>query len=166
LRRLGRPAIFAGTHAEENALEQTLVILKPNAVQRELIGEIISRFEKRGFRIASLKMLMIDSGLARLHYSQHEGMPFFEDLISFITSGPSVLMVLESQDAVSIARRMIGDTDPAKALPGTIRGDYATTPGHNMIHASDSERSAAREISLFFEPVEICDYSLSVKPWL
>lgn len=147
-------------------MESTLVILKPNAVQRSLVGEITARFERRGLRIAAMKMVRMDNALAESHYGEHRGKPFYQDLISFITSGPSVILVLESVGAIGIVRGMVGATDPAVALPGTIRGDYATTTGHNMIHASDSSGAAEREISLFFSPEEIQDYSLAVKSWL
>jgi nucleoside-diphosphate kinase len=154
-------------HMSEGAdLEQTLVILKPNAVQRELVGEIIARFEKRGLRIAALRMTVMSRALAELHYGEHSGKPFFEDLVAFMTSGPLVVLVLEAKGAVQIVRSMAGSTDPALALPGTIRGDYATTAGHNMIHAADSADAAEREIALFFPAEEIYEYSLAVKPWL
>ena len=147
-------------------MERTLVIIKPNGVQRELVGQLISRFERRGLKITALKMTTVDNDTACRHYREHEGKPFFDDLISFITSAPSVIMILEGERAVSLVRRMVGDTDPAEASPGTIRGDYATTVGHNMIHASDSRESAYREIGLFFDPEEIQAYTLSVRPWL
>jgi len=147
-------------------MEQTLVILKPNAVQRELIGELVSKFERRGMKITAMKLCRISLETAEQHYIEHLGKPFYSDLLSFITSGPSVIMILESMDAVDIVRSMVGATNPAEAVPGSIRGDYATSPGHNMIHASDSPESAIREIGLFFEPEEIQDYRLSVRPWL
>ncbi len=147
-------------------MEQTLVILKPNAVQRELIGNLISRFEQRGLKITAMKLCIISTETAERHYREHLGEAFYEGLISFITSGPSVIIVLESLAAVNIVRSMVGATNPADAAPGTIRGDYATSPGHNMIHASDSTESALREIELFFSPDEIMSYKLSVRPWL
>ncbi len=147
-------------------MDQTLVILKPNAVQRELVGELISKFERRGMKITAMKMSRIDRETAEEHYREHLGKDFYEDLISFITSGPSVLMILESLDAVNIARATVGATNPADAAPGSIRGDYATSPGHNMIHASDTTKSAKREIELFFRPEEIQAYRLAVRPWL
>ena len=147
-------------------MEQTLVILKPNAVQRELIGQLISKFERRGMKISAMKLTRISNETAEQHYGQHRGKVFYEDLISFITSGPSVIMILESMDAVEIVRSMVGATNPAEAVPGSIRGDYATSPGHNMIHASDSSESAEREVKLFFKPEEIQEYRLSVRPWL
>lgn len=142
------------------------MILKPNAVQRELIGELISKFERRGMKITAMKLQRISRETAEEHYSEHMGKDFYQDLISFITSGPSVLMILESLDAVNIVRATVGATNPADAAPGSIRGDYATSPGHNMIHASDSIEAAEREISLFFTPEEIEDYTLAVRPWL
>ncbi len=147
-------------------MEKTLVILKPNAVQRALVGEVISRFERRGLKITGMKMLTMDRDLACRHYVEHAGKPFFEDLIVFITSGPSVVLVLESPGAIALVRSMTGHTDPAQAHPGTIRGDYASTVGHNIIHASDCQANALREIELFFAPGEVNDYSLAVRPWL
>ncbi len=147
-------------------MEQTLVILKPNAVQRELIGQLISKFERRGMKITAMKLTRISIKTAEQHYKEHRGKQFYKDLISFITSGPSVIMILESMDAIEIVRSMVGATNPAEALPGSIRGDYATSPGHNMIHASDSVESAKREIELLFKPEEIEEYRLAVRPWL
>jgi nucleoside-diphosphate kinase len=147
-------------------LERTLVILKPNAIQRELTGELISRFERRGMKIIGLKMVAISREEAERHYAEHEGKPFYGELVEFISSGPSVLMVIEAGNAVSLVRQMVGSTDPVNAVPGTIRGDYATSVGHNMIHASDSVESADREIDQFFDEREILDYRLSVRPWL
>ncbi|MCD4700782.1 MAG: nucleoside-diphosphate kinase [Candidatus Aegiribacteria sp.] len=147
-------------------MDQTLVILKPNAVQRELVGQLISKFERRGMKITAMKLSRISHETAERHYKEHRGKEFYKDLISFITSGPSVIMILESMDAVEIVRSMVGATNPAEALPGSIRGDYATSPGHNMIHASDSDESAKREIELLFKPEEIQDYRLAVRPWL
>jgi len=147
-------------------MEKTLVILKPNAVQRELVGDLISRFEKRGLKINAMKMMTISSEMAARHYSEHRDKPFFNELIGFISSGPSVILLLESDDAVHIVRTMAGNTDPAFAAPGTIRGDYATSPGHNMIHASDSADAARQETAIFFSEEEILDYRLAVRPWL
>jgi len=153
-------------HTKGVFMEQTIVILKPNAVQRELIGDLISRFERRGMKIIAMKMSRISLETAERHYAEHFGKQFYKELITFITSGPSVIMVLESMDAVNIVRSMVGATNPAEAVSGTIRGDYATSPGHNMIHASDSSESARREIELFFRPEEINKYTLAVRPWL
>jgi nucleoside-diphosphate kinase len=147
-------------------MQRTMVILKPNTVQRELVGELISRFERRGIKIIAMKMSTVTAEQASIHYQEHREKPFYSGLIEFITSGPSILLVLESEDAVNIVRTMSGNTNPADASPGTIRGDFATSPGHNMIHASDSEESAHREISLFFNEAELQDYRLTVRPWL
>ncbi len=147
-------------------MERTLVILKPNAVQRELVGELTARFERRGLKITAMKMSTIDRATAEVHYGEQSEKPFYDDLIGFITSGPSVMMILECDDAVEIVRRMVGSTDPSGAAPGTIRGDFATSPGHNMIHASDSVGAAEEEIERFFSDGEIQDYRLSVRPWL
>ncbi len=129
---------------------RTLVLVKPDGVQRGLIGEIISRLEKKGLKIAALRMLQMDRAMARRHYAVHEGKPFFGDLVDFITSGPIVAAVVEGDKAVEVVRTMMGDTDPKKSAPGTIRGDFGLDIGQNLIHGSDSEENARKEISLFF----------------
>ena len=129
---------------------RTLVLAKPDAVQRGLIGEIVSRIEKKGLRIVALRMLQMDEAMAKSHYAVHEGKPFFGDLVDFITSGPIVAVVVEGEKAVEVVRTMMGDTDPIKAAPGTIRGDFGLDIGQNLIHGSDSEENAQGEISLFF----------------
>uniref|UniRef100_A0A7J3XZI7 Nucleoside diphosphate kinase n=1 Tax=Thermogladius calderae TaxID=1200300 RepID=A0A7J3XZI7_9CREN len=136
-------------------VERTLVMVKPDGVRRGLIGEIIARFERKGFRIAGLKMLRMSRELAEKFYSVHKGKPFFDALIDFITSGPVVAMVIEGDSAVSVARLMIGSTDGREALPGTIRGDYALSKTENVVHASDSVESANYEIGLLFSEQEI-----------
>ncbi|MGC9122413.1 MAG: nucleoside-diphosphate kinase [Thermogladius sp.] len=136
-------------------VERTLVMVKPDGVRRGLVGEIISRFEKKGFRIVGLKMLRMNRELAEKFYSVHKGKPFFNSLIDFITSGPVVAMVIEGDSAISVARLMIGSTDGREALPGTIRGDYALSKAENVVHASDSPESAAYEISLLFSENEL-----------
>ncbi len=141
-------------------------MVKPDGVQRNLVGEIIARFEKRGIKIAALKMLRISRELAEKHYGEHKGKPFFEPLVDFITSGPVVAMVLEGKDVVSTARDMMGATNPLKAAPGTIRGSYGMDVGRNVVHGSDSPESAAREIALFFAPEEVIDYNKEVDSWL
>ncbi|OPZ77173.1 MAG: Nucleoside diphosphate kinase [Actinobacteria bacterium ADurb.Bin444] len=132
------------------AVERTLVLVKPNGVARGLIGEIIARYERRGLRISALKMLQVDTQLAQEHYAEHVGKPFFGELVAFITSGPIVAMVVEGLAAVQVVRDMNGATDPLKAAPGTIRGDYALDMGENVVHGSDSVESAEREIALYF----------------
>jgi nucleoside-diphosphate kinase len=131
------------------------VMIKPDGVKRRLIGEIISRFEKRGLNIIAIKMVRISRETAEKLYEEHKGKSFFEDLISYITSGPVVCMVIEGDEAVSVIRKMIGATDPKEALPGTIRGDFALSKAENVIHASDSPEKAKKEMSLFFEETEL-----------
>jgi nucleoside-diphosphate kinase len=139
-------------------MQQTLVLLKPDAVERKLVGEIISRLEKRGLKIAAMKMIRVDKALAKRHYAIHEGKSFFDELVEFITSGPIVAAVFEGKDAVTEVRSVMGATDPADAAPGTIRADLAEDIGHNLIHGSDSEETAEKEIKLFFSKAEILDY--------
>jgi len=147
-------------------LERTLVIIKPDAVQRGLIGEIVARFERRGLRIAALKLMHIDKPLARRHYAIHEGKPFFEPLIRYITSSPVVVMVLEGNDAIEIARRTMGATRPAEATPGTIRADFGLEVGRNLVHGSDGPDTAAFEMPLFFAEDEILSYERDTDRWI
>jgi len=147
-------------------VERTYVMVKPDGVQRNLVGEIISRFEKKGLKIAALKMLQISKELAERHYGEHKGKPFFEPLVEYITSGPVVAMVLEGKDAVSTARDMMGATNPLKAAPGTIRGTFGMDIGRNVIHGSDSVESANREIGIFFTPEEIVEYQRDTDNWI
>ncbi|MEJ2770070.1 nucleoside-diphosphate kinase [Stygiolobus sp. CP8521M] len=135
--------------------QRTFVMIKPDGVKRRLVGEIISRFEKRGFNIVAMKMVHIDRTTAERLYEEHKGKSFFEELINYITSGPVVCMVVEGEEAVTVVRKMIGNTDPKEAPPGTIRGDYALTKAENVIHASDSEEKAKREMNIFFVEKEI-----------
>jgi nucleoside-diphosphate kinase len=131
-------------------MERTLILVKPDAFSRNLTGEIIARFERKGLRLAALQQMTMRRELAEQHYAEHEGKPFYEELVGFITSGPLVAMVLEGDQAVTAARQVIGATNPLEASPGSIRGDYAIEVGQNMVHGSDSPESAAREVSLFF----------------
>ncbi|GBE17745.1 MAG TPA: nucleoside-diphosphate kinase [Nitrospirae bacterium] len=131
-------------------MSHTFLMVKPDGVARGLTGEVISRVERKGYSISRLKKMTISDELAREHYGEHVDKPFFGELVSFITSGPVVAMVVEGEDVVSTIRRMVGVTDPKEAAPGTIRGDYAVEIGSNIVHASDSDESAAREIKLFF----------------
>jgi nucleoside-diphosphate kinase len=131
-------------------MERTLILVKPDAFARNLTGEIISRFERKGLRLAALQLMTMAPQMAERHYAEHEGKPFYEELVAFITSGPLVAMVLEGDRAVEAARQVIGATDPLQASPGSIRGDYAIEVGQNMVHGSDSPESAAREVELFF----------------
>ncbi len=130
--------------------QRTLVLVKPDGVKKGLIGEIISRLEKKGLKIAAMRMLQMDKALARRHYAVHDGKTFFAGLVDFITSGPIVAVVVEGEKSVEVVRKLMGETDPAKAAPGTIRGDYGLDIGENLIHGSDSEENAQVEIALFF----------------
>jgi nucleoside-diphosphate kinase len=130
--------------------QRTLVLVKPDGVKKGLIGEIISRLEKKGLKIAAMRMLQMDKALARRHYAVHDGKPFFAGLVDFITSGPIVAVVVEGEKSVEVVRKLMGETDPVKAAPGTIRGDYGLDIGENLIHGSDSEENAQKEIALFF----------------
>ena len=141
--------------SEPDPVERTLVIIKPDGIQRRLAGEIIHRFERRGLRIIAMKMIEIDMALAERHYAEHKGKPFYDPLIKYITAAPSVVMVLEGYKAISAVRRMLGATNPAEAEPGTIRADYAMQTSYNLVHGSDGPETAKREIGLFFSPDEI-----------
>jgi nucleoside-diphosphate kinase len=147
-------------------MERTLVLIKPDAVQRGLVGEIISRLEKRGLKIVALKMLQMDRELAQTHYALHKGKPFFESLVEFITSSPLVAAVFEGKKAVEVVRKMMGETDPLQSSAGTIRGDFGLDIGLNLIHGSDSTESAAREIHLFFSDEEILSYQRDLDRWI
>lgn len=131
-------------------MERTLILVKPDAFARNLSGEIIARFERKGLRLVALQQMKISRELASQHYAEHDGKPFYEELVSFITSGPLVAMVLEGEQAIAAARQVIGATKPLEASPGSIRGDYAVAVGQNMVHGSDATESAAREVTLFF----------------
>ena len=147
--------------------ERTFVMVKPDGVQRGLIGEIISRFEERGLKLVAGTFMQIDNELAEEHYAEHVDKPFFDDLSSFITSGPVFAMVWEGQDAIAQVRTMMGETDPAESAPGTIRGDFGLDLGRNVIHGSDTEEGAAeREIGLFFDDEELYDYERIDETWL
>lgn len=135
-------------------MERTFAMVKPDGVQRGLIGEIIGRLEKKDIRIVALKAMTISRELAQNHYAEHQGKPFFADLVEFITSGPVVAMVLEGEGVIGVVRTMMGVTDPQQAAPGTVRGDLAMSMEHNVMHGSDSPASAAREIALFFPELD------------
>ena len=147
-------------------MERTLVLLKPDSVQRGLAGAIIARLEARGLKIVAMKLMQMNEALAHRHYEAHVGKPFFPGLVQFITSGPLVAIVLEGKNAVAVGRSTMGATDPAKAGPGTVRGDMAIDMGRNLIHGSDSPEAAQREIALFFKKSEILDYRRDTDPWI
>ena len=147
-------------------MERTLVLIKPDAMQRGLAGEIIARLERRGLRIVAVRMLRMDEALARQHYVAHEGKAFFEGLLQFITSSPIIAAVFEGKNAVEIVRQAMGATDPAQAAPGTIRGDLGIDIGRNLVHGSDSLEAADKEIRLFFQEGEMFSYERSIDPWV
>ena len=147
--------------------EQTLILLKPDAVDRQLVGTIIQRYEQKGLKISAMKLLNVTQEMAQEHYGEHKEKPFFKDLVEFITSSPIVAMVLSgSEEAIRVARTINGATDPKEAVPGSIRGDLAVSKQYNLVHASDSPESAKREISIFFKPEEILSYSLTLNKWV
>ena len=147
-------------------MERSFVIIKPDAVQRGKIGEIVSRFERKGFKIVGMKLVSITREQAERQYSCHKGKPFFDSLVDFMISGPSVVMVVEARDALVLVRKLMGATDPLKAEPGTVRGDYAVDIKHNLIHGSDCADSYAYEYPIYFSEVELLSYSLSLDEWL
>lgn len=146
--------------------EQTFAMIKPDAVQRGFIGEIINRFEKKGIKIVAMKLIAVDQKLAEKHYAVHKGKPFFEPTVKYITASPVVAMVLEGVNVIEMVRGMTGATDPQKAAMGTIRGDYGQFIGRNIIHASDGKETASFEINLWFNPKEIESYSRIDEEWL
>ncbi|MDQ0271080.1 nucleoside-diphosphate kinase [Cytobacillus purgationiresistens] len=147
-------------------MEKTFLMVKPDGVQRNLIGEIVSRFEKKGFQLVGGKLMVIPAELAQEHYGEHKERPFFGELVDFITSGPVFAMVWEGENVIATARQMMGATNPKDAAPGTIRGDFAATVGKNIIHGSDSPESAEREIGLFFKEEEVVAYSKLISEWI
>ena len=147
-------------------MERSLVIIKPDALQRGLTGEIISRLEKKGLKIVAMKMLYMDKNLAQRHYAIHKGKAFFDDLVNFITSSPVIAIIFHGKNAVEIIRLMMGETDPAKAHSGTIRGDFGIDIGHNLVHGSDSLENASKEIDLFFSEEEIFNYDRELDMWI
>ena len=146
--------------------ERTFLMVKPDGVQRSLVGNVINRLESKGLKLVAMKMMQISPELASNHYAEHKDRPFYDGLISFITSAPVVAMIWEGDDAVDIVRNLIGATDPRKSAPGTIRGDLAIFTGKNIVHGSDSLESAEREIDLFFETGEICSYEKPNESWI
>nr|BAK69327.1 nucleoside diphosphate kinase [[Bacillus] caldovelox] len=146
--------------------ERTFIMVKPDGVQRNLIGEIVARFEKKGFQLVGAKLMQVSRELAEQHYAEHKERPFFGELVDFITSGPVFAMVWEGENVTAAARQMMGKTNPQEAAPGTIRGDFGLTVGKNVIHGSDSPQSAEREISLFFKEEELVSYSKQINAWL
>ena len=147
-------------------MQRTLILLKPDCVQRRLVGTIIQRFEQKGLRLAGLKLVQADRKLAEKHYAVHKGKPFYESLLQFITAGPTVAMVWEGREAVAVARTLMGPTDGTKAAPATIRGDFALSVQNNLVHGSDSTENAAAEIALWFADKELVDYAACDGTWV
>ncbi len=147
-------------------MERSLVLIKPDAIQRGLAGKIISRLEEKGLKIVAMKMSQMDKNLAQRHYAVHKGKAFFDDLVNFITSSPIIAIVFQGINAVEIIRQVMGETDPAKAHSGTIRGDFGIDIGHNLLHGSDSLENASKEIELFFKREEILNYDRELDLWL
>lgn len=147
-------------------MERTLVIVKPDGVQRGLIGEVLTRLERKGLKLVALKMMQMDEPLARRHYGIHEGKPFFEGLIQYITSAPVVVMVWEGPQAIEMVRRLMGATRPLEAAPGTLRADLGLDVGRNLVHGSDGPETAASEIALFFRPEELITWQRCTDPWI
>lgn len=147
-------------------MEKTLVLLKPDAVQRGLCGEIVARLERTGLKIVGMKLMQVSDELANRHYGEHVGKPFFDGLVGFITSGPIVAMAFEGNNAVTIVRKTMGATNPVDSPPGSVRGDFGVDIGRNLVHGSDSPESAARELSLFFTEDELLSYDRATDPWI
>lgn len=147
-------------------MQQTLILLKPDCVQRRLVGNVIQRFEKKGLRLVALKLVHADRALAEKHYAVHKGKSFYESLLSFLTSGPTVALVWEGREAVAVCRNLMGVTDGSKAGPGTIRGDFALSVQNNLIHGSDSPDNAATEIALWFKKEELVAYDMNDSNWV
>ena len=147
-------------------MERTLIIVKPEGVQRGLIGNVVSRFEQRGFKLVGLKLIQITHELAEQHYGVHKGKPFYAGLVKHITSGPVVVGVVEGPKAISVVRTTMGATNAAEAVPGTIRGDYGLEIGFNIIHGSDGPETAVQEINLFFKSEELVEYTLATQQWV
>jgi len=153
-------------HKRAVFMERSFVMIKPDGVQRQLIGELLAKFERKGFRLAGAKFMKVSEDLAKKHYGEHEGKPFFGELVAFITSGPVFAMAIEGPNCISMIRKMVGATKPEDAEPGSIRGDYVSYMGKNIIHASDSTESAKRELALWFTADELIDYTRSVDAWI
>lgn len=147
-------------------MEETLVIIKPDAIQRMLVGKIISRFEEKGLKIKAIKIKILEKELLEKHYQQHTQKPFFKSLVEFMQSNPSILLVLEGKEAIKIVRKIVGATNGRNAEPGTIRGDYSVSNQNNLVHASEDKQAAEKEIKLFFKKEELLNYELNVFKWL
>ena len=146
--------------------ERTLIIIKPDAVQRQLMGKILTRFEDKGLKVVAAKFMQISNDLAHKHYAVHEGKPFFEGVVNYLSSSPVLVLVLEAEGVIAMARKLMGETFGNEATPGTIRGDFGACRGYNLIHGSDAPETAEYEMGLYFKPEEIVDYKLAADDWL
>jgi nucleoside-diphosphate kinase len=147
-------------------MERTLIIFKPDAVQRGICGEILSRFERKGLQVVGMKLMQIPPSLAETHYGPHKGKPFYDGLVKFMTSSPVIVLAIEGKDAIAISRKLMGATFGSKAEPGTIRGDFGVSNSFNLIHGSDSPESATRELGLFFKPDELIAWKPAIQTWV
>ena len=147
-------------------LERTLVLVKPDGVQRALVGTIVGRFEATGMKIVGMKLIQVSEDLARCHYAEHEGKPFYKELVSYITSAPIIVLCLEGPNAIALTRKLIGDRSPSEAFPGTIRGDLSVEVSRNLVHASANANDAEREVALFFNDTELIDYERANDAWI
>lgn len=147
-------------------MERTFLMVKPDGIQRSLVGEIVSRFERKGLKLIGAKLMMVNEELAERHYAEHKGKPFYPPLIDFITSGPVFAMVWEGDNVIALTRALIGKTNAVEAAPGTIRSDYAVHTNFNLIHGSDSPENAEREIGIFFRPEELASYEQTIQRWI
>ncbi len=147
-------------------MQRTLILLKPDCVHRRLVGSVLQRFEQKGLRLVAMKFVQVSRDLAERHYAVHKGKPFYESLLTFLTAGPTVALVLEGREAVTVARNLIGATDGAKAAPATIRGDFAISVQNNLVHGSDSPENAAAEVALWFRPEELVTYQPVDNAWV
>jgi len=147
-------------------MERTLILFKPDCVQRRLVGRILSRFEDKGLSPVAMKMLRVTPDLAKRHYAEHVSKPFYPGLEAYITSSPIVAAILEGSEAIRVVREMLGATNGLNAAPGTIRGDFSSSRQMNLVHASDGPESAQREIRLYFSPAEVCEYAPTLTPWM
>ncbi len=147
-------------------MERSLILLKPDAVQRGLVGELIARFERRGLKIVALRLVAVSTELARQHYAVHEGKPFFDSLIAYLTSGPVVAMAVEGPQAIQVVRNTVGSTRPAESPAGSIRADYGLCVGRNLVHASDGPETAAQELALWFKPDDFVAYQRDIDRWI
>ena len=164
MRRMTSPQEIAQENRDD--MDRTLILLKPDCIHRRLVGEIVTKFERKGLRLVGLKLLQADKALAEKHYEVHKERPFYGSLVSFLTSSPTVALVLEGREAVAVARNLIGATDGTKAAPGTIRGDFAISIQNNLVHGSDSNENAAKEIALWFTPKELTAFTPVDTPWV